>query len=65
MQPTWWTTPILLHRTVLNMTRNVGFFGLRFGMYIMICICLGTVYYDLGPSFSDIFNRQVRNMLEE
>lgn len=46
---------ILFQRAVLNVLRNYGYVWLRLGMYIMLCICLGTIYVGLGNAYSDIY----------
>lgn len=47
----------LVHRTVLNSLRDVGVFWLRLGMYVGLCVALGTIYFDLGRSWNDAASR--------
>ncbi|XP_042491247.1 ABC transporter G family member 1-like [Macadamia integrifolia] len=45
---------VLTRRSFKNMNRDLGYFWLRFIMYILLCICLGTIFYDIGTSFGSI-----------
>ena len=36
---------------ILNFWRNLGVFWLRLGMYVMLCLCIGTVYYNMDNSY--------------
>jgi hypothetical protein len=47
----------LLHRTTLNSFRDIGVFWLRLGMYVGLCVCLGTIYINLDKSWADITSR--------
>lgn len=40
------------------MFRDVGYYWLRLAIYIALAVGLGTLYYDIGTSYSSI---QVRN----
>lgn len=48
---------VLSYRMFLNNARNIGVFWLRLGMYIGLCICIGTVYFDLGTGWLDVNSR--------
>ncbi|GAX82112.1 hypothetical protein CEUSTIGMA_g9540.t1 [Chlamydomonas eustigma] len=48
---------VLTKRTFENNTRNIGVFWLRLGMYIMLCIMIGTIYLRLGYSWKDSYSR--------
>lgn len=48
---------VLTERTFINMLRHAGFYWLRLAMYILLTICLGTIYVNLGTSYQDVFNR--------
>jgi hypothetical protein len=50
-------TLTLTHRTLLDSTRDVGVFWLRLGMYLGLCLCLGTVYFQLGKNWSEASSR--------
>lgn len=47
----------LVHRQLLNAHRDIGVFWLRFGMYLGLCVCLGTVYYGLDKTWADTTSR--------
>ncbi|GAB4819573.1 hypothetical protein N2152v2_006619 [Parachlorella kessleri] len=50
-------TSVLTHRTFLNNLRNVGVFWVRLAMYIMLCLGLAFIYFQLGDSWKDVFSR--------
>lgn len=43
----------LVHRTMLNSTRDIGVFWLRLGMYVGLSVCLGTIYFQLGEGWNE------------
>ncbi|XP_074270869.1 ABC transporter G family member 1-like [Silene latifolia] len=45
---------VLTKRSTMNMYRDQGYYKLRLVMYIVICICIGTIYHKLGNSYSSI-----------
>ncbi|KAI5071323.1 hypothetical protein GOP47_0013574 [Adiantum capillus-veneris] len=45
---------VLTRRSFRNMHRDLGYYWLRLVMYIALTICIGTVYYNVGFSFSAI-----------
>lgn len=47
----------LTRRSFLNMMRDVGIFWLRAGMYIMLCVMLGFVYFQLKHSWQSTYAR--------
>ena len=44
-------TATLMHRNLLNNTRELGIFWVRLVMYAMLCICLGFVFFQLDQSW--------------
>lgn len=50
-------TSILTYRTFLNNWRNVGVFWMRLAMYIVLCLAIGFIYFQLGDSWKDVFSR--------
>ncbi|KAF5826796.1 ABC-2 type transporter-domain-containing protein [Dunaliella salina] len=48
---------VLSQRMFVNNTRNVGVFWVRLVMYLIVCICVGTVFLDLGTSWKETFSR--------
>lgn len=47
----------LLHKQLLNSWRDIGVFWLRLGMYVGLCVALGTIYFDLGKSWDEASSR--------
>ena len=45
---------VLTKRSFVNMYRDLGYYWLRFAVYIMLCLCVGTVFYDIGHSYGSI-----------
>ncbi|KAK1268808.1 ABC transporter G family member 11 [Acorus gramineus] len=48
---------ILTKRSFINMYRDLGYYWLRFAIYIALCLCIGTIYYDIGKSYGSIQSR--------
>ncbi|CAO2152614.1 unnamed protein product [Urochloa humidicola] len=48
---------VLTRRSFLNMHRDIGYYWMRLTIYMVIGACLGTVYYQLGYSYSSIQSR--------
>ncbi|TVU46245.1 hypothetical protein EJB05_05770, partial [Eragrostis curvula] len=54
-QPSFLTqTLVLTKRSFVNMYRDLGYYWLRFAIYIALCLCVGTIFYDVGHSFGSI-----------
>ncbi|CAL5063918.1 unnamed protein product [Urochloa decumbens] len=54
-QPSFLTQSLVLtKRSFVNMYRDLGYYWLRFAIYIMLCICVGTIFYDVGHSYGSI-----------
>ncbi|XP_074579893.1 ABC transporter G family member 1-like [Curcuma longa] len=45
---------VLTRRSFVNMYRDLGYYWLRLAVYIALCLCLGTIFYDIGLSFGSI-----------
>jgi ABC-type multidrug transport system permease subunit len=57
-QPSWlFKTSVLTVRTFLNNLRNVGVFWMRLAMYVMLCLAIGFVYFQLDDAWKDVFSR--------
>lgn len=39
---------ILTRRSFVNMYRDLGYYWLRLGIYVSLCLCIGTMFYDIG-----------------
>ncbi|KAB8117318.1 hypothetical protein EE612_059161 [Oryza sativa] len=48
---------VLTRRSFLNMHRDIGYYWMRLGIYLGIGICLGTIFYQVGYSYSSIQSR--------
>ncbi|GMH41599.1 hypothetical protein BSKO_09509 [Bryopsis sp. KO-2023] len=47
----------LTHRSFLNNMRDLGMFWMRLGMYVALCVCIGTIYFDLDKSWAAVNSR--------
>ncbi|RDX60606.1 ABC transporter G family member 15, partial [Mucuna pruriens] len=57
-QASWWKQlATLTKRSFVNMCRDVGYYWLRIIIYIIVSICVGTVYFDVGYSYTSILAR--------
>ncbi|CAI0422259.1 unnamed protein product [Linum tenue] len=45
---------VLTRRSFVNMYRDLGYYWLRFAIYLGLCFCVGTVFYDVGHDFGSI-----------
>ncbi|THU49045.1 hypothetical protein C4D60_Mb06t05440 [Musa balbisiana] len=43
-------TRVLTRRSFVNMYRDLGYYWLRFAIYVALCLCVGTIYYDARGS---------------
>ncbi|KAK1293662.1 ABC transporter G family member 11 [Acorus calamus] len=48
---------ILTKRSFINMYRDLGYYWLRFAIYIALCLCVGTIYYNIGDNYGSIQSR--------
>ncbi|CAI9106280.1 OLC1v1005402C3 [Oldenlandia corymbosa var. corymbosa] len=57
-QAGWWKQLFTLtQRSFVNMCRDVGYYWSRIGIYIVVAICVGTLFYDVGTSYTAILAR--------
>ncbi|KAK2984678.1 hypothetical protein RJ640_006661 [Escallonia rubra] len=45
---------VLTRRSFVNMYRDLGYYWLRLAVYIALCLCVGTIFYDIGSSYGSI-----------
>ncbi|KAI0507059.1 hypothetical protein KFK09_013177 [Dendrobium nobile] len=45
---------VLTRRSFVNMYRDLGYYWLRFAIYVALCLCVGTIYYHVGHSFGSV-----------
>lgn len=48
---------VLSRRSFLNMYRDIGYYWMRLAVYMGIGLCLGTIFYQVGYSYSSIQTR--------
>lgn len=46
-----WT---LVRRSFTNMSRDFGYYRLRFIIYVIVSICIGTIDWNIGTSYTSI-----------
>ncbi|KAF3957757.1 hypothetical protein CMV_017263 [Castanea mollissima] len=57
-QAKWWKQlSTLTQRSFVNMSRDVGYYWLRIIVYITLSLCVGTIFYDIGTSYTAILAR--------
>ncbi|KAL8156488.1 ABC transporter G family member 15-like isoform X2 [Apium graveolens] len=57
-QAGWWKQLITLtKRSFVNMSRDVGYYWSRIVIYIVVALCVGTIYYDVGTGYTAILAR--------
>ncbi|XP_059661622.1 ABC transporter G family member 11 [Cornus florida] len=47
----------LTKRSFINMSRDFGYYWLRLVIYIVVTICIGTIYLDVGTGYTSILAR--------
>uniref|UniRef100_A0A0A0KH28 ABC transporter domain-containing protein n=2 Tax=Cucumis sativus TaxID=3659 RepID=A0A0A0KH28_CUCSA len=47
----------LTRRSTVNMSRDLGYYWIRIIIYILLSICVGTIFINVGTSYSDVFAR--------
>ncbi|KAK0603562.1 hypothetical protein LWI29_006285 [Acer saccharum] len=45
---------VLTRRSIVNMYRDLGYYWLRLAVYIALCLCVGTIFFDIGFSYGSI-----------
>ena len=44
----------LTRRSFINMSRDFGYYWLRLIIYIVVTLCIGTIYLNVGTGYSSI-----------
>ncbi|KAJ6839461.1 ABC transporter G family member 11-like [Iris pallida] len=44
----------LTKRSFVNMTRDIGYYWLRLASYIVVSVCIGTIFVNVGTKFTSI-----------
>jgi ABC-type multidrug transport system ATPase subunit len=45
---------VLTKRSSVNMYRDLGYYWLRLGVYLALCLCIGTIFCDIGMTYGSI-----------
>ncbi|CAI9289472.1 unnamed protein product [Lactuca saligna] len=54
----WWKQlDTLTRRSFVNMSRDMGYYWLRIIIYLVVSICVGTIFFDVGTSYTAILAR--------
>ncbi|KAL5705183.1 ATP-binding cassette sub- G member 1 [Ranunculus cassubicifolius] len=48
---------VLTRRSFVNMHRDLGYYWMRFFVYVILCLCVGSIFYDIGHSYGSILAR--------
>lgn len=48
---------VLSKRSLLNMSRDAGYYWLRLAMYIIQSLCVGSIFYNVGTGYNSIAAR--------
>ncbi|XP_068311557.1 ABC transporter G family member 15-like [Pyrus communis] len=57
-QATWWKQlTILTRRSFLNMLRDLGYYWVRIIIYVLLSLCVGTIFFNLGTNLNSILAR--------
>ncbi|XP_008790946.1 ABC transporter G family member 15-like [Phoenix dactylifera] len=57
-QASWWKQlTTLTRRSFVNMSRDIGYYWLRMVMYILVAVCVGSIFWDVGTSYTAILAR--------
>ncbi|KAF1001961.1 ABC transporter G family member 1-like [Apium graveolens] len=48
---------VLTRRSFINMFRDLGYYWLRFVIYLGLCVAIGTVFHNIGHSYGSIQGR--------
>ncbi|KAL8099593.1 hypothetical protein AgCh_032015 [Apium graveolens] len=57
-QAGWWKQlRTLTKRSFVNMNRDIGYYWSRIVIYIVVSLCVGTIYYDVGTGYTAILAR--------
>ncbi|KAL5225140.1 hypothetical protein ABZP36_011779 [Zizania latifolia] len=48
---------VLTKRSFINMHRDIGYYWMRLGIYMGMGICIGTIFYQVGYTYSSIQTR--------
>ncbi|ESQ30337.1 hypothetical protein EUTSA_v10011282mg [Eutrema salsugineum] len=53
----WWKQlRILTQRSFINMSRDLGYYWIRIAVYIVLAICVGSVFFNIGKNHTNVMN---------
>ncbi|KAF8101038.1 hypothetical protein N665_0211s0027 [Sinapis alba] len=56
-QTSWWKQlRILTQRSFINMSRDLGYYWIRIGVYILLSLCVGSVFFNIGRNHTKVMN---------
>ena len=50
-------TAVLTQRALLTNARDIGVFWMRLAMYVLLCLCIGFLYFREGHGWKDVYSR--------
>ncbi|KAL2644818.1 hypothetical protein R1flu_012405 [Riccia fluitans] len=53
----WMQAHTLTRRSFTNMSRDMGYYWLRLMIYIVLTICIGTIFFKVGNTYTSILGR--------
>ncbi|PKA55374.1 ABC transporter G family member 15 [Apostasia shenzhenica] len=54
----WWKQlKTLTHRSFINMSRDIGYYWLRIAIYMVVSLCVGSIYFNVGTGYTAILAR--------
>uniref|UniRef100_A0A1J3ERM6 ABC transporter G family member 13 n=7 Tax=Noccaea caerulescens TaxID=107243 RepID=A0A1J3ERM6_NOCCA len=54
-QTNWWKQlRILTQRSFINMSRDLGYYWIRIGVYVVLSICVGSVFFNIGRNHTNV-----------
>ncbi|CAL2255704.1 unnamed protein product [Prunus armeniaca] len=57
-QATWWKQlSTLTKRSFLNMSRDMGYYWVRIVIYLLLSVCVGTIFFNLGTDLNSVLAR--------
>lgn len=57
-QANWWKQlTTLTKRSLVNMSRDIGYYWFRIIIYIAVSVCVGSIYFNVGTSYTAILAR--------
>ncbi|KAI0500021.1 hypothetical protein KFK09_018229 [Dendrobium nobile] len=48
---------VLTKRSFVNMSRDLGYYWMRLAVYLVVTVCIGTIYLNVGTSYNSILAR--------